>query len=316
MQLIVAVTPAEVIRLRAIYENGLKNLVPGLRLLEDVSAIREVEPHCVGLAAIHSPNTGIVDFQQVATCFGRDVQQLGGDVVIKFGVTKFVQDGTAGVRIFARDGREVLAKNVITCGGLFADRLAEMAGGQRHPPIVCFRGEFLRMKPESRRLVRGLIYPVPDPRFPFLGVHFTKRVDGNVDIGPNAVLAFAREGYRYTDINFRDLAEFLGLKGMRTLLARNWRFAVNEFHKSLVQGAQVKYLRQYVPEVEPSMLETGPSGVRALAMGDDGSLLDDFIFEAPTRNTLHVRNAPSPAATSSITIGREVAARASAQFFS
>lgn len=310
-----AVTEEEVARLRAIYSNGLQNGVEGLQFLEGTKAIQQIEPNCGGLAAINSPNTGIVDFRQVATSFGAELARLGGTILLDFEATGISQEGGDLQKITSSKGQTIRTRYLVTCGGLHADRLAALAGGKPHPPIVSFRGEFLRMKAPHRGLVRGLIYPVPDPRFPFLGVHFTKRIDGNMDIGPNAVLAFAREGYRYTDVNLRDLAEFVAFRGMRALLLKHWSFALKEFYRSVVPGAQLRFLQQYVPAVQASMLETGPSGVRAQAMRDDGSLVEDFVFEAPTPNTLHVRNAPSPAATSSIAIGREVASRAGAQFF-
>lgn len=302
-KVIVATDEAELPRLENLYQRGIANGVPALELIGP-ERLRDLEPHAVGIRALWSPNTGIVDFSQVAAAFAADVQAAGGDIRTGHGVTGFRRQPSGSV--VQTTGGDVVARSVVACAGLYADRLAALSGAPPTPRIVPFRGDYYTLRPERRYLVRSLIYPVPDPAFPFLGVHFTRRLDGEVWLGPNAVLAFAREGYRRRDFNPRDLAEALTYRGFRRLAARYWKVGVAEMWRDVNKSAFLASLRRYVPELDVSDLLPGPSGVRAQALDDDGALVDDFVVHQED-GMLHVRNAPSPAATSSLAIGAMIA---------
>lgn len=302
-KVIVATDEAELPRLENLYQRGIANGVPALELIGP-ERLRDLEPHAVGIRALWSPNTGIVDFSQVAAAFAADVQAAGGDIRTGHGVTGFRRQPSGSV--VQTTGGDVVARSVVACAGLYADRLAALSGQPPTPRIVPFRGDYYTLRPERRYLVRSLIYPVPDPAFPFLGVHFTRRLDGEVWLGPNAVLAFAREGYRQTDFNPRDLAEALTYRGFRRLAARYWKVGLAEMWRDVNKSAFLASLRRYVPELDVSDLLPGPSGVRAQALDDDGALVDDFVVHQED-GMLHVRNAPSPAATSSLAIGAMIA---------
>ncbi len=300
-KLVVATRESELPRLDELYRRGTANGLRGLRLVggED---IREIEPAVRGLRAIFVPEAAIVDYRSVAGALVTELRGRG--VALQFGTA--VRDITAdgdGVTLRTANGT-LGAERVIACAGLHSDRLARMAGAAATPKIVPFRGDYYVLRPERRALIRALVYPVPDPRFPFLGIHFTRRIDGAVWVGPNAVLAFAREGYRRTDVNVADLAESLGYSGFRRLAARFWRTGAVEMARDWSKPMFLSALRRYVPELASADLLPGPSGVRAQALGTDGKLLDDFAFDAVGR-VLNVRNAPSPAATSSLALARE-----------
>ena len=302
-KVIVARYEAELGRLEELHRRGVANGVPGLEMIGP-ERLRELEPHCVGVRALWSPNTGIVDFSRVATAYADDVRAAGGEiwtghqvVGIRPGSERTVLTTTAG---------EAEARTVVACAGLYADRVAALTGAPRTPRIVPFRGDYYVLRPERRELVRNLIYPVPDPSFPFLGVHFTRRIDGEVWLGPNAVLAFAREGYRFGAVNPRDLAEVIAFSGFRKLAAKYWKVGLAEMARDLSKKSFLASLREYVPELRASDLLPGPSGVRAQALAADGALVDDFVVDR-TGNVLHVRNAPSPAATSSLAIAAMIA---------
>lgn len=302
-KLVVAVTPEEVPALRAIDRRARANGVPDLAWL-DGTALRAVEPHATGVAAVHSPHTAIVDFRAVAEAFAADVRAAGGRLRMGVEITRIARRGDR-VRIGSPD--EVFEfDRLVICGGLQADRLARLAGDTRDPVIVPFRGEYYRLVPERTGLVRGLIYPVPDPRYPFLGVHFTRRVDGGVDIGPNAVLALAREGYRRRDVRAGDLGDTLRRPGFWRLATRYGRAGAREMRTSLVKSAYVAQARRYVPELAVDDVTAAPAGVRAQALDPDGSLVDDFRINRLGPITV-VRNAPSPAATSSLAIAEHIA---------
>lgn len=319
-KLIVAVEQEEVPRLKALHERGLKNNVPGLSIV-DAKGIREREPYCRGIMALDSPNTGIVDWRMVALRYGADFEEAGGTVVTEYEVNdiSMVKESPAGSTegmkypIAVRDtkGNEVRCRYVLTCGGLYSDRLSQISGCSREPRIVPFRGDYLILKPEKHYLVKGNIYPVPDPRFPFLGVHFTPRMDGSVWLGPNAVLAFKREGYKVYDFSARDLADALSFRGLQKLVMRNLTYGMGEMYRGVFIGAQVKNLQKYIPELSLSDVLRGPAGVRAQALDRDGNLVDDFVFDGGVGDVgsrvLHVRNAPSPAATSSLAIAEMIA---------
>jgi L-2-hydroxyglutarate oxidase len=303
-KVIVASSQEELPRLEQLRERALANGVT----IEEVGPERlaELEPHVAGVRALHAPATGIVDFRRVVRALADDVRSAGGDVRTAREVTGLRQDGTG--TLVESGGDSIHARFVVTCAGLYSDRLAVMTGAPESPKIVPFRGSYHVLRPEARSLVRGLVYPVPDPAFPFLGVHFTKQVSGEVWVGPNAVLAFAREGYRLRDVRLRELRETLGYRGFRALARRYWRAGLAEVTGELSKRRFVAALRRLVPELRARDVLPGPSGVRAQALSEDGQLLDDFWFDE-TDTVTHVRNAPSPGATSSLAIAREIVDR-------
>ncbi|MFC4050635.1 L-2-hydroxyglutarate oxidase [Actinomadura syzygii] len=303
-KVVVARDAAELAALDEIERRALANGVPGLRRLTG-AGLREIEPHAAGIAALHSPTTAIVDFPAVARAFARDVADGGGEVRLGFEVVRL---GRAGDRVtVASPGAELVFDRLVVCAGLQSDRVARLAGDARAPAIVPFRGEYYRLAPSRTDLVRGLIYPVPDPRYPFLGVHFTRRVDGGVDVGPNAVLALAREGYRWRDVRPADVWETLRWPGFRRLAREHWRTGARELYGSAVKRAFVAQARGFVPELTAADVVPAPAGVRAQAVDADGSLVDDFRLGRVGPVTT-VRNAPSPAATSALAIAEHVVA--------
>ena len=311
-KLVVALDEAELPRLAALKERALANVVEGL---EEVGPerIREIEPHVRGIRALWSPRTGITDFALVTRAYADDVRSRGGRVELSRPVTAIERRPDA--LVLATPRGPVQARAVVACAGLWSDRVAALTGDRATdaPSIVPFRGDYYTLAADAAPLVRGLIYPVPDPRFPFLGVHFTRRIDGQVWAGPNAVLAFRRAGYRRRDVSLRDLAEALGNPGFRRLARRFWRTGAAEMWRDWSKAAFVKEMRRYLPDLRGDQVAFGPSGVRAQALGRDGSLVDDFDLAGADR-VLHVRNAPSPAATSSLAIGSRLAAEAVDRF--
>ena len=303
-KLVVALDAGELDRLRELERRAAANGVPGMRWLER-DEVREVEPHALGVAGLHSPTTAITDYRAVARAFADDVESAGGAIVFDAKV-----DGIRVTGATARVGtgsEEREFDRLVVCAGLHSDRLARAAGDEREPTIVPFRGEYYRLAPGRESLVRGLLYPVPDPAYPFLGVHFTRRVGGGVDVGPNAVLALAREGYRRRDVNLADLAETLRSAGFRALARKHWRMGAHELRGSLSKRAFAAEARRYVAEVTAADLVPAPAGVRAQALDPDGSLVDDFRINRLGPVTA-VRNAPSPGATSSLAIAEYVVA--------
>jgi L-2-hydroxyglutarate oxidase LhgO len=267
--------------------------------------MREIEPHVTGVGALHSPTTAILDYVAVSRTYASDVADAGGTVRLGFEVCAITRRGRETRLTAARSGEVLAFDEVVLCGGLQSDRLARLAGDEIDPVIVPFRGEYGRLAPHRTELVRGLIYPVPDPAYPFLGVHFTRRIDGGVDIGPNAVLAFAREGYRRSDVSLPDLFETLRSAGFRRLARRHWRMGLREMYGSLSRRAFIAQARTFVPELRVQDVVSAPAGVRAQALDPDGSLVDDFRITRRDGLTM-VRNAPSPAATSSLAIAEHV----------
>lgn len=309
-KLIVAVEENEIERLEGLYHRAKENGCTVNMIEQD--QIKEIEPYCEGLKAIHSPLTGIVDYAVVARSYGEEFRQLGGDIHTNFEVDDFKQnsDPDFPISIASKDYKNINSKYVIVCGGLYSDRLAQKSGCDALPKIVPFRGDYLVLKPGKEYLCKGNIYPVPDPRFPFLGVHYTPRMDGSVWLGPNAVLAFKREGYNFFDISPKDLTEAVLFPGLRKLVFRNIRAGMVELYHLINKRAQIYKLQKFIPQLKVADVDRGPSGVRAQALDMDGNLVDDFIFDQGSnelgRRTLHVRNAPSPAATSSLAIAKMI----------
>ncbi|MCD6726117.1 MAG: L-2-hydroxyglutarate oxidase [Solirubrobacteraceae bacterium] len=306
-KVIVAVEPSELGRLDELERRGRANGVSGLRRLGP-SELAEIEPHCRGVAALHSPQTGIADFPAVARRLARDVEERGGVLLLGVDVTG-VRRRAGETRLATRAGGELAARHAIFCAGLWADRMARAAGADPDPRIVPFRGQYLRLRPDARGLVRSLIYPVPDPELPFLGVHLTKHVSGDVLLGPSALLVGARDAYRITHVRGEDLRDTLTWPGTLRLMRRWWRTGLEEMRLQASRRAFVRACARYVPELRIEQVEDGFAGVRAQAVGRDGSLVDDFVFSL-AGGALHVRNAPSPAATSALAIGEVIAERA------
>ena len=305
-KVIVATRERELGGLKALLTRGEQNGVPDLRLLGPAE-LREIEPHAAGLGAIHSPHTAIVDYGKVAQKIAALLMERGVRLEAGAPVTN-IAGGAEGLTIKTSRG-EIHTRALINCAGLYADRIARMSGLEPSVRIVPFRGEYYFLKPHRRDLVRGLIYPVPDPDLPFLGVHFTRTVGGEVEAGPNAVLAFAREGYTYGAINPADLLEVFSSRGFWRLSRRFWRTGAYEYYRSLSPRAFVASLQKLVPSVTLADVRRGNAGVRAQAIDEQGRLIDDFAVQE-TPNALHVLNAPSPAATASLAIGEHLAERA------
>lgn len=304
-KLIVATQQREVPLLDELYDRGVANGIEGLELL-DGAGIRTREPHCRGIKAIFCSVTGIVDYAVVARGYADDLLAAGGEVLTGRHVRTIDRKGTETIIRFRSEAGEIVTRYVVSCAGLHADRVAKMTGGASDPQIVPFRGDYLIVRPERCHLVRSNVYPVPDPAFPFVGVHVTPRMNGDLWLGPNAVLAFAREGYRLGTIDFGDLFETLTYPGFLRLAVKHWRTGIGELHRDIARRAFVKAAQRFLPELRVEDTLPGPAGVRAQAMRSDGSLVDDFATEA-AGDVLHVRNAPSPAATSSLAIARYIA---------
>ncbi len=309
-KLIVALDESELPGLDELERRGRANGVARLRRIGP-DELAELEPAARGIAALHSPDTGIVDFTAVARALRAELEDAGGSVALGSEVTGITPNGRA-IRIAHRRG-VLEAGHALVCAGAWSDRLAVQAGAPREPQIVPFRGAYLRLRPERRHLVRSMIYPVPDPQLPFLGVHLTRHADGDVLVGPTALLAGGRDAYRLRQVRPRDLAATLAWPGTPRMMRRFWRTGITEIAHAVSRRAMAATAARYVPELTADDLLPGWAGVRAQALGRDGKLVDDFVFSATDR-ALHVRNAPSPAATSSLAIGRHVADRAEEAF--
>jgi L-2-hydroxyglutarate oxidase len=302
-KLIVATDEAELDALAELERRGVRNEVPGLRRVE-AEGIREIEPHANGVAALHSPATGVVDFAAVAGAYGHDLAARGGEVTTGCPVARLEPGGSAITVRHARGATRAGA--VVTCAGAWSDRLAVACGAPAEPRIVPFRGAYLRLRPERRDLVRSNIYPVPDPDLPFLGMHLTRRIDGEVLLGPSALMVGARDAYRLARVRPRDLVETVAWPGSWKLAARFRRTAWREARNAAGRRGFVEDLRRFVPELRVADVLPGPAGIRAQALARDGSLVDDFVVHR-TERAVHVRNAPSPAATSSLALARLIA---------
>ncbi|MDE3069432.1 MAG: L-2-hydroxyglutarate oxidase [Acidobacteriota bacterium] len=309
-KLIVALGRHELPALAELERRAAANGLSGVRRLTGAE-IADVEPHCSGLAALHCPGTGIVDFAALARSLAEDVLVRGGTIATACEVLGIGERQNTVVLEHARGTTE--AAHAIVCAGAWADRLARLAGADADPRIVPFRGAYLRVSTQQRELVRALIYPVPNPALPFLGVHLSRALDGSLMIGPSAVPALARDGYRLATVDRRDLGELLGWPGTWRMARRWWRTGLREIHHALAPGALLREAARYVPGLAGADAQPAPSGVRAQAVGRDGALLDDFAFSL-TGRTLHLRNAPSPGATASLAIARHVADSAGRAF--
>ena len=303
-KIIVATEPGELPLLDALYERGLKNGLAVEKL--DPTQLKEAEPHASGLAALSVPSTGIVDYTRVARAFATLVEEKGGQLLTGTAV-QGVSEGGHVVEVRTNRGL-IRARTLVNCAGLHSDRVARLCGVDPGTKIVPFRGEYYELRSEKRYLVKNLIYPVPNPNFPFLGVHFTRSVEGMVEAGPNAVLGLAREGYKKTDFVLKDFVEELTYPALWRLAKTNWRTGVGEIHRSLSKKAFVRGLQKLVPEVAAGDIVPIAAGVRAQALTREGKLVDDFLI-SEGENSIHVLNAPSPAATASIPIGEEIARR-------
>jgi len=302
-KVVVATREEELPALDELRRRGTANGVPNLTMIGP-ERLREIEPQSAGIRALHVPGTGITDFVAVAEKYAEIVAARGGEVRTGTKVLKLARRG--GEWIVETTKGDVAARSVINCAGLHSDRIAQAAGAQPDSIIVPFRGEYYEIVPERHGLVKGLIYPVPDPQFPFLGVHFTRRIQGGVEAGPNAVLAFRREGYRRTDCRVADTMAMLAFPGFWRMAAKYWRSGVGELYRSLSKRAFVRALQRLVPEIRESDLRPGGAGVRAQALDRSGKLLDDFHI-VRAEGVIHVLNVPSPAATASLVIGRKIA---------
>jgi L-2-hydroxyglutarate oxidase LhgO len=307
-KVIVATHEDELPRLEELRRRGESNGLTGLRLIGP-EELREIEPHAIGLRALVVPSTGVTDYAKVCEKYAELIAANGGTVLTSTAATGIKR--TASEIAVETSKGALTTVSLINCAGLHSDRISRMAGDDPGVMIVPFRGEYYDLIPERASLVRALIYPVPDPRFPFLGVHFTRRITGKVDAGPNAILALAREGYRHTDISVRDLVSSIAFPGFWRMARQHWRNGLDEWHRSLSKPAFVRALQRLLPEIGENDLIPGGSGVRAQALKPDGSLVDDFQF-VPSGKVLHVLNVPSPAATASLMIGKAIVDTAAA----
>lgn len=312
-KVIVATSEEELPRLEELHRRGVANNVQGLEMIGP-ERLKEIEPHANGIKALRAPSTGIIDFTKVAQAYATRIRKMGGEIRTSQQVRNIVP--TDGGLVIETPSTEFRSKFLINCAGLFSDRVARMMSRSRPETdlrIIPFRGEYYMIVPEKRHLVRGLIYPVPDPRFPFLGVHFTRTIHGDVEAGPNAVLALAREGYRKTDVNFSHAWQILSYKGFWSMAGKYWKMGMEEMYRSISKPAFVKALQRLLPDIRSEDLVPGGAGVRAQAVSATGALLDDFVIEQ-TGNAIHVLNAPSPGATASLAIGQKIVEMASKTF--
>lgn len=305
-KIIVATSKEELPQLDMIFQRGKENGLDNLKILNG-SEIRDYEPHCAGIKAIAVPQTGIIDYSKVCSVLVDTMTGTDSSFISDFKVVSTTHKLEVWV-IRSHSGREITCKQLVNCAGLYSDKVAAFSNENLDTRIIPFRGEYFMLKPEAKHLVRNLIYPVPDPNFPFLGVHFTRMINGHVEAGPNAVLAFRREGYKKLDINPAELWESLTWPGFVKVARKYWKTGFGEMYRSFSKRAFTKALKRLIPEIEQIHLEPAESGVRAQACDRTGGLLDDFKIVEQT-GAIHVLNAPSPAATSSLSIGRTVAGR-------
>ena len=308
-KVIVALNEEEVTRMEKVYQRGQKNgvnceIIPRERLLE-------IEPHAAGVKAIHVPECGIVNYKQVCLRLGEIIQEKDGLILLGEGASR-IESSTNEVIIHTRT-ESIHASYLINCAGLHSDRITQMGGNRAPAKIIPFKGEYYELTEDAKHLCKNLIYPVPDPQFPFLGVHFTRMIDGSVECGPNAVLAFGREAYGKFDLNLKDLLESIFYPGFQKMAIKHWRMGWGEMWRSYNKGAFVKALRRLIPEIESKHIYSVPAGIRAQAVSPDGAMVDDFLIQENSR-VINVCNAPSPAATASLTIGATIVENLAARF--
>ncbi|MDR6404746.1 MULTISPECIES: L-2-hydroxyglutarate oxidase [Chryseobacterium] len=301
-KIIVATSQEELPLLDNIYKRGVENGLQNLKYLSR-EEFREIEPHCEGVRAIKVPQTGIIDYPGIAKKIKQLFEELGGEVKFNNEVKNIINNKYE--IIVTTDSAEFKTKKLISCAGLYSDKITKMTNDKNDVIIIPFRGEYYKIKDERKHLVKHLIYPVPDPNFPFLGVHFTRMIDGNIEAGPNAVLAFKKEGYKFFDFDFNETMQTLTWPGFRKIVAKYGKTGLGEVHRSLSKAAFTKALQKLLPEIQEDDLVTGGSGVRAQACDRNGILIDDFDI-VKNGNIIHVRNAPSPAATSCLSIGNKI----------
>ena len=310
-KVIVATDPSELGRLDNLYQRGVANGVEGLEIIGP-ERLREIEPHAAGIRALWAPGTGIADYPKVAQVYAAKFAHAGGDIFTGAPVRRIIRNGGGGLALETPKGA-VQAAHIINCAGLYADKVAAMLEERVDVRIVPFRGEYYTLRPESHHLVSGLIYPAPDPRFPFLGVHYTRNIHGSVEAGPNAVLALSRQGYRKRDLNLGETLGTLSYPGFWKMTAKHWRTGLSETRRSYSKGIFLRDLQRLLPAIREEDLEPGGSGVRAQAVAANGALLDDFHI-LRGREAVHVLNAPSPGATSSLAIGEHIVGLAAEAF--
>ena len=301
-KLIVATDSSEIPALNELFRRGSENGVDGLRMVGE-DEIRSIEPHSAGISGIFSPNTGIIDYQEVTQSYAEDFKGLGGEVVLDATVMDISR--SPGKLIIESTKGDFSAKHIVNCAGLYADKIAEMMGEKLDVRIIPFRGEYFLINPESSTKVNGLIYPVPDPKMPFLGVHLTRRIDGAVEAGPSAVMAFRREGYRKSDFHLKEFFETLAFSGFWKMGSRNFRSGVSEMYRSLSKQVFLKSVQKLIPSITKNDLTSPGAGVRAQAVDSSGNILQDFSI-VQTKDAIHVVSAPSPAATCSLLIGSHI----------
>ncbi|MDP9129942.1 MAG: L-2-hydroxyglutarate oxidase [Candidatus Binatota bacterium] len=315
-KVVVATSEAELPRLEELHRRGLANGLQGMEIIGP-ERLKEIEPHATGIKALHVPETGIVDYRKVAAAYGEKVRDANGDIRLSQRVVGILDRGAE--IILQTSGGDYRTKNLINCGGLQSDIVAQMMGGKNHHNqgeehrIIPFRGEYYKIAPAREHLVKNLIYPVPDPTFPFLGVHFTRMARGGVEAGPNAVFAYAREGYSHSDINLSDLWRTVSFKGFWAITGKYWQTGFGELYRSLSKKAFVRALQKLLPEIGADDLVPGGAGVRAQAVSASGALVDDFVIKE-SQGAIHVLNAPSPGATASLAIGQSICAMAEKTF--
>lgn len=310
-KVVVATQKDQIPLLNSLLDRGIQNALQGIRLIT-LGELKELEPYCAGVAAMHVPQTGIVDYKRVASAYARKFKELGGIIFLGQKVVEIRQHKSVNYIDAKKDIFQ--SRLVINCSGLYADKVAAMTDPEpERVRILPFRGEYYKLKKEREYLVKNLIYPVPDPSFPFLGVHFTRMINEGVEAGPNAVLAFKREGYKKTDFNLGEFRETLGWPGLQKIAAKYWKTGLGEYYRSFSKTAFTKALQELIPDIQQSDLVEGGAGVRAQACDKTGGLLDDFCITEST-NAINVLNAPSPAATSSLSIGNTLAKLALKRF--
>ncbi len=309
-KIVVATKDSQIDALNTLYERGIQNGLTGIKRLQG-DELKEHEPHVNGVQGLYVPQTGIIDYKEVSYKYAEKIKHFNGDIFVGNKVLNIKEKGQF-IEV-ETDHQTLITRLVINCSGLYSDQVAKLTGMPVDYRIIPFRGEYYKIKPEKEHLVKHLIYPVPDPAFPFLGVHFTRMIGGGIEAGPNAVFAFKREGYKKTDINLGDLAGSLGWKGFRKVAGKYWKTGMGEFYRSFSKSAFTKALQELIPEIEQSDLVPGGSGVRAQACDRNGGLIDDFLI-LESEKAINVGNAPSPAATSSLAIGTHVAGLALKRF--